>query len=59
MWVELGPAPKKYMLGWSSPAQKNIYIYKKKRKKIESVEINIFACLRKNVFLLIYSLISG
>jgi hypothetical protein len=46
MWVELGPAPKKY-------------IHIKKRKKIESVEINIFACLRKNVFLLIYSLISG
>jgi len=37
MWVELGPAQKK----------KYIYIYIKNKKKIESVEIKFFACLRK------------
>jgi len=29
------------------------------KKKIESVEIQIFTCLRKNVFLSTYSMISG
>jgi len=49
-------------LAWASdragplgPAQK----IKKIKKKIESVEIKNFACLRKNIFLSTYSMISG
>jgi len=43
MWAELGPAPKKI----------------KKNKKNRKCRNKNFACLRKNIFLSIYSLISG
>jgi hypothetical protein len=58
IWAELGPAPKKYICraGLAQPKKKLKKIKNKKNRKCRNKN---FACLGKNIFLSIYSLISG